>query len=98
MSTIRTTKLESIVGTYGLCRATGKEQAVEVRCDERVAIRSSPGKMDRVVIGRRLGNAAAFASTGSYPTVAIPAAAAGYVEKKHNLKFASIQLGANFGI
>ena len=42
MSTIRTTKLESIVGTYGLCRATGKEQAVEVRCDERVAIRSSP--------------------------------------------------------
>jgi hypothetical protein len=51
-----------------------------------------------MVIRRRLGNAAAFASTGSYPTVAIPAAAAGYVEKGHNLKFASIQLGANFGI
>jgi hypothetical protein len=27
-----------------------------------------------VVIRRRLGNAAAFASTGSYPAVAIPAA------------------------
>ena len=79
-------------------RETGKEQAVEVHCDEGAAIQSSPGKMDRVVIRRRLGHAAAFASTGSYPTVAIPAAAAGYVEKKHNLKFASIQLGANFGI
>jgi hypothetical protein len=62
---------------------TGKEQAVEVDCDEGVAIRSSPGKMERVVIRRRLGNAAAFASTGSYPTVAIPAAAAGYVAKEH---------------
>jgi hypothetical protein len=56
------------------------------------------GLLDDTVIRRRLGNAAAFASTGSYPTVAIPAAAAGYVEKGHNLKFASIQLGANFGI
>ena len=56
------------------------------------------GLLADMVIRRRLGNAAAFASTGSYPTVAIPAAAAGYVEKGHNLKFASIQLGANFGI
>jgi hypothetical protein len=62
-------------------RETGKQQAVEVHCDEGVAIRSSPGKMDRVVIRRRLGNAAAFASTGSYPAGAIPAAAAGYVAR-----------------
>jgi hypothetical protein len=32
------------------------------------------GLLDDTVIRRRLGNAAAFASTGSYPTVAISAA------------------------
>jgi hypothetical protein len=47
-------------------RKTGKEQAVEVHCDEGVAIPIFPRKNGQGLIRRRLGNAAAFASTGSY--------------------------------